>query len=572
MPHSRLLSLAAFLVLVGGCSTGLVVVPPSTAYVPVPAEHGIVVSSHAIASQVGVEVLRAGGNAVDAAVATGLALAVVHPAAGNIGGGGFMIVRWKDGTTTSFDFRERAPATAHSRMYLDAQGTYVDDLNHEGYLSVGVPGTVAGFDLALKRFGSLGWMELTSPAVQLAEDGFPLSWAMAADFRSLRRDWLRYPASAQVFLRSDSSVFEAGDLWRQPDLAATLRRVQSEGRDGFYRGETARLLAADMKAHGGLITEADLASYEAKERVPLRGTYRGTEIISMPPPSSGGTALIEMLNILEGYDLAALGHNSADYLHRLTEAMRRAYADRAAHLGDPEANPDLPIGRLTSKEYADRVRSSTDLQRAGDIPIGAVAEASESDQTTHYSVVDKDGNVVVVTYTLEYGYGSRIVADGLGFLLNNEMGDFNPVPGLTDTTGKVGTRPNQVAPGKRMLSSMTPTIVLKDGRPWALIGSPGGRTIINTVLQVILNLVDFRMNVAEAVTAKRIHHQWQPNVLRIEKFGVSRDTERLLEGMGHTLRMSGSQGRVMAVVIDPATGLRWGASDPRDPDGGVAVY
>lgn len=572
MRRSRFVNSVFGLLLIGGCSSGTIVVPPSTSYVPVPAEHGIVVSSHAIASQVGVEVLRNGGNAVDAAVATGLALAVVHPAAGNIGGGGFMIVRWNDGTTTSFDFRERAPAAAHSRMYVDEQGRYIDDLNHEGYLSVGVPGTVAGFDLALKRFGSLGWSQLTVPAIHLAENGFPLSWAMASDFRSLRSDWLRYSASARVFLRSDDSPFEAGDVWRQPDLASTLRRIQSDGRDGFYRGETAKLLAADMKAHGGLITEADLASYEAKERVPLRGTYRGTEIISMPPPSSGGTALLEMLNILEGYDLATLGHNSAAYLHVLTEAMRRAYADRAAHLGDPEANPDIPVERLTSKEYAERVRSSIDLERAGTIPIAEVEQASESDQTTHYSVVDKDGNVVVVTYTLEYGYGSRIVADGLGFLLNNEMGDFNPVPGLTDSTGKVGTRPNLVAPGKRMLSSMTPTIVLKDGRPWALVGTPGGRTIINTVLQVVLNLVDFRMNVAEAVSANRIHHQWQPNVLRIEKFGVSRDTERILASMGHTLRIGGLQGRVMAIVIDPATGLRWGASDPRDPDGGVAVY
>ena len=418
----------------------------------------------------------------------------------------------------------------------------------------------------------MGWNELISPAIQLAEGGFPLSWAMANDFRGLRDDWMRYPASARTFLRSDGSDFQAGDLWRQPDLAATLRRIQSEGRDGFYRGETARLLAADMKTHGGLVTEADLASYEAKERIPLQGSYRGYGVISMAPPSSGGIALLEMLNILEGYDLTAVGHNSAAYLHLMTESMRRAFADRAAHVGDPDVNPRLPVERLTSKEYGAQVRAMIDPRAAGEIPIADVEQASESENTTHYSVVDKDGNVVVVTYTLEYGYGSRIVADGLGFLLNNEMGDFNPVPGLTDTTGKIGTRPNRVAPGKRMLSSMTPSIVLRDGQPWALVGSPGGRTIINTVLQVILNLVDFRMNVAEAVSAKRVHHQWQPNVLRIEKFGISKDTERLLESMGHQLRIGGSQGRVMAIVIDAKSGIRWGAADPRDPDAGVAGY
>lgn len=572
MRASSALVLAAVVILFGGCSTGPTVFPTSTGYVPVPARTGMVVSSHALASQVGLEVLRSGGNAVDAAVATGLALAVVHPAAGNIGGGGFMIVRWNDGATAAFDFRERAPAAAHDKMYVDAQGTYVENLDHEGYLSVGVPGTVAGFDLALRRFGTVGWDVLSAPAVKLAEEGFPLSWTMADDFRELEGDWKKYPSSAHTFLKPDGSFYEAGDRWRQPDLAGTLRRIQSEGREGFYRGETARMLAADMKAHGGLITEQDLFTYEAKERTPLVGSYRGVEVISMPPPSSGGTALVEMLNILEGYDLAALGHNSAASLHLITEAMRRAFADRAAYLGDPDANPRIPVTRLTSKSHAEDVRRAIDVERAGVIPIEELEHDAESDQTTHYSVVDKDGNVVVVTYTLEYGYGSRIVADGLGFLLNNEMGDFNPVPGLTDSTGKIGTRPNLVAPGKRMLSSMTPTILLKDGRPWALFGSPGGRTIINTVLQVVLNLVDFRMNIAEAVTAKRVHHQWQPDVLRMERFAVSRDTERLLEAMGHRISVGGSQGRVMAILIDPTTGIRWGAADPRDPDSGVAGY
>ncbi len=539
---------------------------------PSVARHGMVVSAHPLASRVGLEVLQSGGNAVDAAVATGLALAVVHPAAGNIGGGGFMIVRLSDGTTSAFDFRERAPAAATERMYLDAAGHYVEDLNHEGYLSVGVPGTVAGFDLALRRFGTKGWKELTAPAVALAEEGFPLSWAMADDFRALIRDWKRYPASAKVFVKPDGAPYEMGETWRQPDLASTLRRIMVDGRDGFYRGTTARLLAADMRSNGGLITEEDLASYEAVERTPLRGTYRGYEIVSMPPPSSGGTAIIEMLNILEGYDLASLGHNSAEYLHLVAEAMRRAFADRAAHLGDPDADPNLPIGRLTSKEYAEHARAAIDRTRAGDIPVSAVEAASESDETTHYSVVDAEGNAVVVTYTLEYGYGSRIVADGLGFLLNNEMGDFNPVPGRTDSTGFIGTKANRVAPSKRMLSSMSPTIILKDGKTWALIGSPGGRTIINTVLQVALNLIDHRMSLADAVAEKRIHHQWQPNVLRVERHGISRDTEALLRAKGHRVVFGGSQGRVHAIVIDPATKMRWGVADPRDPDGGAAGY
>ncbi|MCU0452358.1 MAG: gamma-glutamyltransferase [Bacteroidetes bacterium] len=567
-----ILASLALVAVTWGCAPPSVTVADQTSNGPSVAKHGMVVSAHVLASRVGMEVLKSGGNAVDAAVATGLALAVVHPAAGNIGGGGFMIVRWKDGTTTSFDFREKAPAGAHERMYLDANGRYVDDLNHEGYLSVGVPGTIAGFDLALRRFGTRAWSEVTEPAVRLAAEGFPLSWSMASDFKALTADWKRYPASAKVFLKPDGSNYQMGETWKQPDLAETLRRIMTDGRDGFYQGTTARLLAVDMRANGGLVSEADLNEYEAVERVPIRGTYRDHEIVSMPPPSSGGTALIEMLNILEGYDLQALGHNSAEYLHLVTESMRRAFADRAAHMGDPDANSQLPIARLTSKTYAEHVRAGIDRARAGDIPVSAVESASESDQTTHYSVVDAEGNAVVVTYTLEYGYGSRIVADGLGFLLNNEMGDFNPVPGRTDSLGFIGTKANRVAPGKRMLSSMTPTIIMKDGQPWALIGSPGGRTIINTVLQVTLNLVDHRMSLIDAVAAKRVHHQWQPNVLRIERFGVSRDTEELLRAKGHRVSFGGTQGRVHGILVDPATRLRWGVADPRDPDGGAVGY
>lgn len=538
----------------------------------VKSKHGMVVSSHYLASEAGIAVLKKGGNAVDAAIATGLALAVVHPAAGNIGGGGFMIVYKNDGTVTAFDFREKAPAAAHARMYMDADGNYVKDLNHEGYLSVGVPGTVAGFDLALKKFGTRSWKDLTAPAVRLAEEGFPLSWSMADDFKALRDDFLRYPASAKVFLKKDTILYEPGTVWKQPDLAKTLKRIQRNGRAGFYQGETAKLLALDMKRNGGLITEADLAAYEAKERTPVRGTYRGYEVISMAPPSSGGVAVIEMLNILEGFDLHSYGHNSAQYIHVLTEAMRFAYADRARHLGDPEFNPDIPVAMLTSKEYAENLRKTISLNRAGKSDLAPFVESHESSETTHYSVIDAEGNAVVVTYTLEYGYGSRIVADGLGFLYNNEMGDFNPVPGLTDSTGKIGTLPNRVAPGKRMLSSMTPTIIAKDGKPWVLVGTPGGRTIINTVLQIVLNVIDFNMNIAEAIDAGRFHHQWFPDVLRIEKYSTTQDSWRLLEMMGHRVAMIGGQGSAMGILIDPQTGIRHGSADPRASDARAVGY
>lgn len=539
---------------------------------PERAKHGMVVSSHKIASEVGVRILQEGGNAVDAAIATGLALAVVHPAAGNIGGGGFMIVHTKDGKVTAFDFREKAPLAAHERMYVDSAGNYIDDLSHEGYLAVGVPGTIAGFDLALKRFGTMSWDDLADPAVDLADDGFPLSWAMADDFKYLRKDFQKYPASAKVFLKEDTVLYEPGEIWEQPDLYKTLRRIQKYGRDGFYKGETARLIAEDMKRNGGLITEADLAVYEAKERTPIHGTYRGYDIYSMPPPSSGGTVLVEMLNILEGFDLAGYGHNSAMYLHLLSESMRRAYADRARYLGDPDFNPDIPVGKLTSKEYAAVLRNSISLETKSASDPVTFNDAYESTETTHYSVVDAEGNAVVVTYTLEYGYGSRIVAEGLGFLYNNEMGDFNAEPGRTDTTGSIGTKPNLVAPGKRMLSSMTPTIVAKDGKPFFLVGSPGGKTIINTVMQCVLNVIDFRMNVSEAVTASRMHHQWLPDVLRIEKFGTTLDSKTILEAKGHRVRMGGQLGSAMGIMIDPQTGIRYGGADPRAADGGAVGY
>ena len=539
---------------------------------PERANHGMVVSSHKLASEAGIRILQDGGNAIDAAIATGLALAVVHPAAGNIGGGGFMIVHTKDGKVTAFDFREKAPLAAHERIYVDSAGNYIEDISHEGYLAIGVPGTIAGFDLAFKRFGTMTWDDLVEPAVDLADDGFALSWSMAEDFKYLKEDFKKYPSSAKVFFKEDTMSYEPGDIWEQPDLYRTLRRIQKYGRDGFYKGETARLIAADMKKNGGLITEADLAAYEPKERAPIHGNYRGYDVYSMSPPSSGGTALVEMLNILEGFDLASYGHNSAMYLHLLSESMRRAFADRARYLGDPDFNPGIPIEKLTSKEHAAALRQSINLEKKSASDPVSFNDAYESTETTHYSVVDAEGNAVVVTYTLEYGYGSRIVAEGLGFLYNNEMGDFNAEPGRTDTTGSIGTQPNLVAPGKRMLSSMTPTIVARDGKPFFLVGSPGGKTIINTVLQCILNVIDFKMNVSGAVTASRLHHQWLPDVMRIEKYGTTLDSQRILEAMGHRVRMGGQQGSAMGIIINPETGVRYGGVDPRQADAGAVGY
>ena len=523
---------------------------------PAPARNGMVVSSHYLASEAGREVLRKGGNAVDAAVATAFALAVTLPSAGNIGGGGFLVYHGADGKATTFNFREKAPLAATPGMFLDENGNIRNNSNHEGPLSVGVPGTVAGLWMAHQRLGSKPWAELLQSAVDLAEKGFPSTWDMQGYLQQVQKlDHPMYAATKKAFLKNGTDLYTPGELWKQPDLAESLKRIQKDGRDGFYKGKTARLLAEYMKKQGGMITEEDLARYEATEQAPVRGTYRGYEVVAMPPPSSGGVALIEMLNILEGYDLKAIGHNSALYLHLLTEAMRRAFADRAEHIGDPAFNPNMPLERLTSKEYAKALRNGIDLFKASpsdSARFGSIYLQAESEETTHFSVVDAQGNAVSLTYTLEYSYGSSLVADGTGFLLNNEMGDFNPVPGVTNRRGQVGTPPNLVAPEKRMLSSMTPVIFAKDGKPVLVIGSPGGRTIINSVLQVALNVIDHGMNIGEAVDAGRIHHQWLPDVTFMEEFQFSPDTRRLYEMMGHSLRTRGRQGSVMSILVDPA--------------------
>jgi gamma-glutamyltranspeptidase/glutathione hydrolase len=543
-----------------------------TGRTPLRAKHGIVTSVSELASQVGVDVMQQGGNAIDAAVATAFALAVTWPSAGNIGGGGFMVYHGEDGHATTYDFREKAPMAASERMYLGPDGQVLNNANHRGLLSVGVPGTVAGLYQAHQALGHLPWADLVAPAVALARDGIPISWELYSGFRQNQSFWDQYPTSAAVFLKPDGSAYELGDTWVQSDLADTLQLIQEQGRDGFYRGENARRLAAFMRANGGLISEEDLAGYDAVEREPVRGTYRGYEVVSMPPPSSGGVVLIQMLNILEAYDLTALGHNSAAYLHLLTEAMRRGFADRAEHLGDPDFNEEMPPAHLLDKEYAAKLRGSIDMQRASVSDENAYAGLYESEDTTHLSVVDKEGNMVSLTYTIEQSYGSRIVAEGGGYLLNNEMGDFNAVPGVTTRTGQIGTTPNLIAPGKRMLSSMTPTIIAQDGKPLFAVGSPGGRTIINTTMQLILNVIDHGMNIAESVEAPRMHHQWLPDFTSMEARGFSPDTINLYESMGHDVRRRGEQGAAMGVYHDRENGLFMGAADSRAGDGAALGY
>jgi len=534
---------------------------------PVRASTGMVVSQHWLASEVGGDVLAAGGNAIDAAIATGFALAVVHPTAGNIGGGGFMVVRFPNGQTTAIDFREKAPLASFPEMWLDEKGEYSSDVHHRSAKSVGVPGTVAGFERAHKLYGDTDWQRLVSPAVAIAEDGFELSESLARSLAGFLERRARTPATVAQFSK-DGTPYAEGETLRQPDLARTLRRIQGEGRDGFYRGETARLITEEMQRGDGIITRADLELYEARERSTIHGSYRGYEIISMPPPSSGGVAMVTMLNILEGFDLASLGHNSAPYIHLVSEAMRRAFRDRAHYLADADF-VDVPVHELTSKAHGSKLRASIAADRASVSEPSDITMGYESPETTHYSVVDGNGMAVSVTYTLESGYGSGIVVSGGGFLLNNEMGDFNAGPGLTDDSGLIGTPANLARPQKRMLSSMTPSIVARDGRLVAVVGSPGGRTIINTVAQVILNVIDFGMNIQMAVNAPRIHHQWLPDHISIEGGGASAATVERLEAMGHTVRMGGGQGSANSIMIDPRTRDRLGAADPRRSDAGA---
>ena len=552
-------------------STSATARPASTAIVRgADATNGMVVSASAIASEAGARVLAAGGNAVDAAVATGFALAVTYPTAGNIGGGGFMVIRFPDGRATTVDFREKAPAAATPEMFTDANGAYSATKHHRTHLSVGVPGTVAGFALVHQKYGQAKWSTIVDPAVALARDGFDVPTGLAASLSSAVPRLKQYPATVAAYSKN-GTPYAVGEHMTLPDLAKTLGRIRDQGRDGFYAGETAKLIVAEMQRGGGVISAKDLADYQAVERAPVKGRFNGYEVISMPPPSSGGVAMLEMLNILEGYDLKAAGHNSPKYLHLLTESMRRAFLDRAKFLGDPDF-VEVPVAKLTDKAYAKTLRDGIAMDKASPSIPAQVAEGHESLETTHYSVVDRNGMAVSVTYTLEAGYGLGAVVGGAGFLLNNEMGDFNGKPGLTDSTGLIGTAPNLARPGKRMVSSMTPSILTKYGKVVAVIGSPGGRTIINTVLQVALNVMAFGMPIQEAVNAPRMHHQWLPNTVTIERNGVPESTVQALTAMGHKVVFGAQQGTAHSIMIDPRTGHRIGAADPRDRDAGAVGH
>jgi gamma-glutamyltranspeptidase/glutathione hydrolase len=536
--------------------------------VPQRARLGMVITQSDIASQIGFKVIQSGGNAIDAAVATALALAVTHPTAGNIGGGGFIVYRPASGEPTSYDFREVGPSRSSPEMWL-TNGKYDFDKHHNSHLSVGVPGTVAGLHLAWKEAGSKPWKELVQPAIVLARDGFEVSHGLARSLAGQLDDFKKYPASLAQFSKN-GKPYEAGDILKQPDLARTLTRIADQGPAGFYEGETAALIEKEMRANGGLITMADLKAYQAKKRAVVKGTYRGYDIIGMPPPSSGGMAVIQMLNVLEGFDLKANGYGSAKNIHLTAEAMRRAFADRARYIGDPDFEKDMPLPMLISKDYAATQRKSINPDKASKSSTTSFEFTYESPETTHLSIVDAKRNAVALTYTLEYGYGSRIVVPGAGFLLNNEMGDFNGQPGLTDERGMIGTTPNLARPGKRMLSSMSPTIIAKDGQLFMVTGTPGGRTIINTVLTTILNVIDYGMNAQEAVDAGRMHHQWLPDRINLERFGFSADTIAKLKEMGHTINEGGNQGAAQVIVFNQKENMLEGGVDRRPPDGGAA--
>ncbi len=557
---------------------------------PVQAEHGIVVTVQESASRVGSEILQAGGNAIDAAVATGFALAVVHPPAGNIGGGGFMLVRMADGTTHFLDYREKAPAAATRDMFLDTQGNVIEGASEIGYKSIGVPGSVAGLVYAEQKWGKLTLKQVMAPAIKLARDGYTLS---SDEAREMHDQYLaEFSESRRIFQR-DGDYYKPGEIFRQLDLARTLERI-AEKPDDFYHGALARELAAAMQKGGGLITADDLAHYEVKEREPVRGTYRGFEIISAPPPSSGGTVLVESLNILEGYDLAKLGDRSAQSIHFTTEAFRRAFFDRAEFMGDPDY-AKIPVAQLIDKKYAAAWRETIDLTHASpskELKRPAIfteleqyaaahppADAPpESNHTTHYSVVDAEGNAVAVTTTINDWFGSRVTADGLGFLMNDEMDDFSSKPGAPNADGLIQGAANAIGPGKRPLSSMTPTIVVHDGKAVMVLGSPGSSKIITTVANVLMGVIDYGMNIQEAVNAPRFHNQWLPDVLNVEKW-FSPDTLSMLRQMGYNVQIGlrgpdsyGYWSDGECIAIDEKTGERLGATDGRNSSGKAVGY
>ncbi len=543
---------------------------------PVRAKHGIVASTNKIASQVGVDIMKRGGNAVDAAIAVAFALAVTHPAAGNLGGGGFMMIRLRNGKTTAIDYREMAPGAATRNIYLDKSGNLIEGEGGSlvGYRAAGVPGTVRGMELALKKYGSgkLGWAQLIEPARQLA-NGFTVNYSLARSLRGSSEYLSQYPETKRIYLNG-GKFYNEGEIFWQPDLSATFARLQKFGPNEFYEGQTATLIANDVKRHNGLMTLADLRGYVARERQPLRGHYRGYEVISMPPPSSGGAVLVEMLNILEGYELGKMDSASSERYHLMTEAMRRAFADRSEFMGDSDF-VKVPVAGLIDKSYAAKLRGTINPERAStSVEISAGQPAGyESEETTHFTVVDAEGNAVANTYTLNNSYGSAAVAKGTGIILNDEMDDFAAKPGTPNLYGLIQGERNAVAPRKRPLSAMTPTFVLrKDGSLWFTVGSPGGPTIINTALCVITNVVDYGMNIQQAIDFPRIHHQWLPDELVFEPYGLSGDTQKALLSLGHKLARPRYLGDAEGIMIEEKTGTRLGATDPRRSDGMAVGY
>lgn len=566
---------ASAILVLGFFVSSLPITVRSAAPDPVRGKSAMVASQHELASKIGVEVLKKGGNAVDAAIAVGIALAVVYPEAGNIGGGGFMLIRFADGRTTSIDYREMAPKAAHRDIFVNDKGEVIrgEGGSTVGYRASGVPGTLAGFEMAFKKYGSgkVKWSDLIDPSVKIAKDGFALTHRLA-QLQYAYREWLaKYPDSNRIFLR-DGNYYKEGDVLKQPELSETLARVSKEGAKDFYTGTTAKLIADDMKANKGLITLEDLKNYVAKERVPLKGSYRGHEIVSMPPPSSGGIVMLQVLNMLEGYDVRGMGSGSSAKFHVLAEAMRRSFADRAEYMADPDF-ADVPVARLVDKKYAESRRASINLEKASaskDIKFGNVSTSSEGTETTHYTVVDAEGNVVSNTYTINDLYGSRVTIKGTGVLMNDEMDDFAARPGVPNLFGLVQGERNKVEGGKRPLSSMTPTIVMtKEGKPWFALGARGGPRIISAVMQSVINVIDHDMNIQQAIDAPRIHMQWLPDEIGYEAWGLSPDTMKILTGYGHKFaQRPGNIASATGIMIDK-DGVRLGAIDSRSD--GVAV-
>lgn len=534
---------------------------------PVRGKNGMIVSASKIASEVGIQVLKKGGNAIDAAVAVGFALAVTYPAAGNIGGGGFMVIHFNDGRNTSIDYREKAPMYAYENMYLDSNGNFLPNLSQEGETSSGVPGSVAGLLYALEKYGTMPLKDVIKPAIKLAEKGFILDYKLVQSINAFYSDFMKYPSSMKIFTKN-GKPFEEGDKFVQKDLSKTLKLISKKGRDGFYKGEVADKIVNQMRNTGGLITYEDLENYKAVERAPIISTFKGYKVITMGPPSGGGVILLQSLNVLENFEFNKYEWNSSEYIHKLVETFKYAYADRSKHLGDSDFYP-VPLVELLNKDYSQRIFTQIGYNATPSSEISPTnfPRYDESEETTHYSVIDKFGNAVSVTTTINSAYGAKVVVEGAGFLLNNEMDDFSAKPGEPNQFGLTGSEANKIEPGKRMLSSMTPTIIIKDEKPALILGSPGGSTIPTAVLQVVMNYLIFGMQVQAAVNSPRIHHQWLPDRIDYENRAILNDVKENLIKRNHILGELRTLGRVEAIAIE--NGMLFGATDPRGYGGAV---